>query len=169
MFARISRYQALEDVATTGADGRRLSAKALRVAATATGRYQHTITEGDRLDGLAAHYYRQPRNWWRICDANPEILSPQELLGAEPVVTYRFEVTAASPQWPNLLRALTGMVGVTQAVLDGAATVQVTFNRLNVTVPALAAAMQAQGFTAVAAKQSGRTGKQIVIPPDVLG
>jgi hypothetical protein len=137
-----------------------------------TGRFLHTIAEGDRLDQLATRYYRQPRNWWRICDANPGILSPQELLGAEPVLTYRFQVAmpgAGTPPWAALLRALNELAGVSKAVLDGDATVVVTFNRRNLTAPDLAAAMLAQGFPATRAEQVGRTGKQIVIPPDVTG
>ncbi|AQA20659.1 hypothetical protein BTZ20_0507 [Rhodococcus sp. MTM3W5.2] len=168
MFSKISRYRALDDVVTTDADGRRLSSRALRVAAVATGQFTHTIADADRLDQLATRYYQQPRNWWRICDANPEILSPQELLGAEPVVTYRCDISPGAGI-PNLLRALTEMVGVSRAVLDGEATVVVTFNRLNLTMPDLAATMLAHGFTASAAKQIGRTGKQIVIPPNITG
>jgi hypothetical protein len=172
MFSRISRYRALDDVVTTDADGRQLSSRMLRVAGVATGQYAHTIAEGDRLDQLANRYYHQPRNWWRICDANPDILSPQELLGAEPVVTYHFDVSPAAggtPQWANLLHALSDLVGVSRAVLHGEATVLVTFNRLNLTVPDLAAAMRTSGFPASAAKQVGRPGKQIVIPPGAKG
>ena len=172
MFSKISRYRALDDVVTIDADGRQLSSRALRVACVAAGQYVHTITEGDRLDQLANRYYHQPRSWWRICDANPEILSPQELLGAEPVVTYRFDVSptgAGSPQWANLLHALNDLVGVSRAVLHGEATVLVTFNRLNLTVQDLATAMMTSGFRAGAARQVGRTGKQIVIPPGASG
>jgi nucleoid-associated protein YgaU len=40
----------------------------------ATGVIEHTVRSGDRLDLLARHYYNDGRLWWRILDANPEIL-----------------------------------------------------------------------------------------------
>jgi hypothetical protein len=30
----------------------------------------HTVTDGDRLDNLAAKYLGDPEQFWRICDAN---------------------------------------------------------------------------------------------------
>jgi len=35
---------------------------------------EHRITQGDRLDLLARHYYNNDRLWWRIVDANPVFL-----------------------------------------------------------------------------------------------
>lgn len=40
----------------------------------ATGVIEHTVRAGDRLDLLARHYYNDDRLWWRILDANPELL-----------------------------------------------------------------------------------------------
>jgi hypothetical protein len=37
------------------------------------------IREGDRMDLLAQHYYNDPRLWWRIVDANPDLGSGVEL------------------------------------------------------------------------------------------
>jgi phage tail protein X len=34
----------------------------------------HQIREGDRIDLLAAQYYGDVTLWWRICDANPEVI-----------------------------------------------------------------------------------------------
>jgi hypothetical protein len=45
-----------------------------REIGTATGRIEHTVRAGDRLDALARHYYNDDRLWWRIVDANPEFL-----------------------------------------------------------------------------------------------
>lgn len=45
-----------------------------RVLSTAEGVLEHRIKEGDRLDLLALHYYNDTRLWWRIIDANPEIV-----------------------------------------------------------------------------------------------
>ena len=172
MFSRASRYRDLPDVVTVDASGRRLSSRELRLPEPVPGRHRHTVTEGDRLDALADRYYRKPANWWRICDANPEILSPQALVGAEPVLTHRIEVTsqgAGPPAWADLLRALNARVGVVRAVLVGDSTVEVRYNRLNLTVADIAAAMTSHGFTATGAVEVGRAGARIVIPPDVTG
>ncbi|MFZ5447962.1 MAG: hypothetical protein ACOZFS_04920 [Thermodesulfobacteriota bacterium] len=40
----------------------------------AVGVIEHVVTTGERLDLLAGHYYNNPRLWWRIIDANPDIL-----------------------------------------------------------------------------------------------
>ena len=34
---------------------------------------EHVVREGDRLDLLAGRYYNDPRLWWRILDANPDL------------------------------------------------------------------------------------------------
>lgn len=79
MFSRISRYRKLADVVTTDAKGRKLASKSLRLPPEVSGTFLHTVEEVDRLDHLAYKYYKQPRKWWRICDANPEFMSPQAL------------------------------------------------------------------------------------------
>jgi hypothetical protein len=42
----------------------------------------HTVTEGERLDHIAAKYFGNPEQFWRLCDANGAV-RPNELL--EPV------------------------------------------------------------------------------------
>jgi hypothetical protein len=39
----------------------------------AAGVIEHMVKAGDRPDLLAGHYYNDPRMWWRIVDANPEV------------------------------------------------------------------------------------------------
>ncbi len=39
---------------------------------------EHTVTQGERLDNITAHYIGDPTQFWRICDANL-ILEPDEL------------------------------------------------------------------------------------------
>jgi hypothetical protein len=39
---------------------------------------EHVVTEGDRLDNIAARYLNDPELFWRICDANAA-LRPAEL------------------------------------------------------------------------------------------
>jgi nucleoid-associated protein YgaU len=46
----------------------------------APGAFTYTVMEGDRLDQLANRFYSDPRKYWLILDANPEVLNPFELL-----------------------------------------------------------------------------------------
>jgi nucleoid-associated protein YgaU len=39
---------------------------------------EHTVTEGDRLDNIAAQYLGDPEQFWRIADAN-NAMRPEEL------------------------------------------------------------------------------------------
>jgi len=39
---------------------------------------QHAVTQGDRLDNIAAKYLGDPEQFWRICDAN-NAMRPEEL------------------------------------------------------------------------------------------
>lgn len=39
---------------------------------------EHTVTEGDRLDNITAHYIGDPEQFWRIADAN-NAMQPDEL------------------------------------------------------------------------------------------
>jgi nucleoid-associated protein YgaU len=56
-----------------------------REVVTLAGAVEHVIRAGDRLDLLARHYYNDDRLWWRIVDANPEVLFAGDMLapGAE--------------------------------------------------------------------------------------
>ncbi len=85
MFDPTSRYFQIETVTmdVTGADGetRKIAYKRRRLlppvnpdAAVAL----HTVTEGQRLDIVTARYAGDPRQFWRIADANV-ITRPQEL------------------------------------------------------------------------------------------
>ena len=42
---------------------------------------QHTVTEGERLDHIAAKYLGDPEQFWRVCDANRALL-PDDLTAA---------------------------------------------------------------------------------------
>ena len=47
---------------------------------TASGVVEHVVQQGERLDLLALHYYNDDRRWWRIVDANPEIIYSHDLV-----------------------------------------------------------------------------------------
>jgi len=80
MFLKGSRYENAslfyaDDNGEVAFDGVRA-----REIGKATGVIEHIVREGDRLDLLARHYYNNDRHWWRIIDANPEIMFATDLL-----------------------------------------------------------------------------------------
>lgn len=196
MFSKISRYRKLPDEVTADAKGRSLESKSLRLLPEVSGKFLHTVEEVDRLDHLAYKYYKQPRKWWRICDANPEFMSPQALLGKKPIVTSRFPLTfdegADQPPWADLLKSLSEKLGVddikvmediqllpeeqthdTEQVIVYVErferSVIVTYNRMNVSAEDLADTMTTVGFRVGQPESIGRVGKKIVIPRNVVG
>jgi hypothetical protein len=39
---------------------------------------EHTVTQGERLDNITAHFLGDPEQFWRVCDAN-RAMRPEEL------------------------------------------------------------------------------------------
>lgn len=54
-----------------------------RSIARATGVLEYTVKDGDRLDLLALYFYSDSRKWWRLLDANPQILFAADLTLSE--------------------------------------------------------------------------------------
>lgn len=107
MYSKISRYRAQPSVVTTDAVGRAVQSTQLRLLPAVDGAIRHTIEDADRLDHLAYRYYRQSRHWWHVCDANPDVLAPQALLGKEPWHALRLPVAwEGSPPWSALVRVV---------------------------------------------------------------
>ena len=81
-FSANSRYVSLPALQLELPDGRVVSYTARRFCpqpealATLT---QHTVSEGERLDAIAARYLGDAEQFWRVCDANRS-LRPEELL-----------------------------------------------------------------------------------------
>jgi hypothetical protein len=73
-----SRYERTPLVEVTDARGRTVAAIGIRITPNTPAGFVHTITESDRLDLLAYHYYRNPEKFWLIGDANAS-LDPLEL------------------------------------------------------------------------------------------
>ncbi len=193
MFTKHSRYAKLPELVATDATGHAVTSKALRLLPETTGTFQHTVQENDRLDHLAYHYYKQPQKWWRICDANPAVLSPQALLGQAALVTQRIPLLMGGdqPAWAALLAGVRGLLGVIDAQLHETfdlvmeqqlvddtlleiyrevrqATLVVTYLASLTTTEALVAAIAAAGFVAGAPQTVTNIGKRITIPPDSL-
>lgn len=76
MFDKRSRYRNCRPF--TGEDAEFRGVRA-RVVGSPEGVIEHVIEAGDRLDHLAMRYYRDVHMWWRILDANPELLDAGEL------------------------------------------------------------------------------------------
>lgn len=179
MYSKLSRYHALAEVHAVDAAGTKAVSTSLRPLPATTGELRHAVEAADRLDHLAYKYYRQPVRWWRICDANPDHLSPLALLGKEPLVTARFPLahddSLGEAPWPALLRRLdaTGVHDVRVEDRIGETTVEraavVVYNRLEVTPEELADAMAAAGFEVGPPQPLGRVGKEIEIPPRAPG
>jgi nucleoid-associated protein YgaU len=77
-----SRYIGVEVTNPINAQGTSPRVLALRVIPPTAGVLEHVVTEGTRLDQLAAQLYAEPTKYWLILDANPEVLNPLELLTA---------------------------------------------------------------------------------------
>lgn len=121
MFSKISRYRTLPDFVMVDAESRSLESKGLRLLPEVSGEFLHTVEDVDRLDHLAYKFYKQPRKWWRICDANPDFMAPQAMLDKDPVKTVRFYLDigdkGADPPWHDLVVRLLKETGVEDARL----------------------------------------------------
>jgi len=81
LFSATSRYYGLDVATITGPLGtpvvyvlRRFLPAAARLQVL----QQHTVTQGERLDTIAAQYLGDPELFWRLCDAN-NAMRPAEL------------------------------------------------------------------------------------------
>jgi hypothetical protein len=81
LFPPNSRYQGIDTATLTTAEGRVivfLRRRFVPPPAEHSLLQEHTVIQGDRLDGLAAKYLGDPELFWRICDANTA-LRPADL------------------------------------------------------------------------------------------
>ncbi|HRF06670.1 hypothetical protein [Accumulibacter sp.] len=79
MAAKGSRYAQVR--AFVAEDGRQPAFKGGRARhiGAAAGVLEYTVKADDRLDLLARNFYVDSRKWWRILDANPEIVCGADL------------------------------------------------------------------------------------------
>lgn len=70
MFSRTSRYSAVPDSVYTAASGREIAYKRLRAIPSPEAFRVHVVAREDRLDRIAFAYFRDPEQFWRLCDAN---------------------------------------------------------------------------------------------------
>ncbi len=81
LFPPTSRYHRIDTATMVLPNGRMVTYLRRRIVPQAE-RFvllqEHTVTDGDRLDNLAALYLGDPEQFWRICDANGA-LKPDDL------------------------------------------------------------------------------------------
>jgi len=80
MFFDGSRYLRVTDYTLDAGDGSQRKLKATREPLQTQTALTYQVREGDRLDLLAYKFYRNPRKWWLIADANPDCIAPEQLL-----------------------------------------------------------------------------------------
>lgn len=80
MFFNGSRYQRVLDVTLSDAKGKTVRLKRTREPLTTELALTYQVREGDRLDLLAHRFFHDPRKWWLIADANPDVLTLEQLL-----------------------------------------------------------------------------------------
>jgi hypothetical protein len=81
MFDPKSRYYALETVMSTASDGRAVAYVRRRFLPdkdTMSTLVEVTVSQGDRLDLIAARTLGDPEQFWHLCDAN-QAMNPAEL------------------------------------------------------------------------------------------
>jgi nucleoid-associated protein YgaU len=75
-----SRYARTPVMSPGNADGTTPRVLGLRPVPRTPGALTYSVLEGERLDQLANRFYSDPRKYWLILDANPDVLNPFELL-----------------------------------------------------------------------------------------
>ena len=194
MFSKTSRYKKLAEVVTIDPRGRRLRSTSLRQLPEISGTFEHILQDGDRLDHLGYKYYKEPRRWWRVCDANPEFLSPLALVGSDVTVEIRFSLflPAGDAPWSQLEELLQETVGVESVQIsedvilteeshvwgeesipyfseETKRAVIISFNSLNLTKEELSDLIETTSFQVTGSETMGRVGKKIIIPPKSIG
>jgi hypothetical protein len=79
MFFRGSRYEPIPEAELSTSDGRTIRYKRVRFIPDSPGSLTQKVNQGDRLDLIAYRTYKDPEQFWRICDANLAML-PEELV-----------------------------------------------------------------------------------------
>lgn len=80
MFFDGSRYLRVADYTIDAGEGPPRKLKATRELLPTQTALTYQVREGDRLDLLAYKFYRNPRKWWLIADANPDCIALEQLL-----------------------------------------------------------------------------------------
>lgn len=82
MFTTTSRYANVPRAVLVTPAGREIPHLRLRIIPAPEAFRTHVVAREDRLDRMAFVYFRDPEQFWRLCDANAA-LRPDDLI-AEP-------------------------------------------------------------------------------------
>ncbi len=80
-FSLASRYYWTDTATLETSDGRTLTYLRRRFVPPPEAfqpLYEHSVSEGERLDNITAQYLSDPEQYWRLCDAN-NAMHPTEL------------------------------------------------------------------------------------------
>jgi hypothetical protein len=77
MFFKGSRYASVETTSLVDDAGRVVTYKKVRFVPEPDPRYGYAVRAGDRLDNIAFEVFRDAEQFWRICDANRTMWSPE--------------------------------------------------------------------------------------------
>lgn len=79
MIDKTSRYAKVGRFTAVDATGEELELLELREVPPTEGIFSHTPSDGERLDHLAQRYYRDPKKFWKLCDAS-DVLDPFDVV-----------------------------------------------------------------------------------------
>ena len=79
MFFRGSRYEGVPTATLATKDGRQIAYKRTRFIAPDQAQLGYTVQQGDRIDRVAWQVYRDPEQFWRLCDTN-RAMRPDEFV-----------------------------------------------------------------------------------------
>jgi hypothetical protein len=79
MFMRGSRYRSARAFANEEGRIEEFDGVRPRDIGPAEGVIEHVPVAGDRPDALAHRFYKDGRKWWRVLDANPNVLYAGDL------------------------------------------------------------------------------------------
>jgi hypothetical protein len=79
MFTRTSRYNGVPQAIVTTPSGREIAYVRLRTIPSPPAFRVHIVAREDRIDRVAYAYFRDPEQFWRLCDANAA-MRPDDLL-----------------------------------------------------------------------------------------
>lgn len=78
MFFKGSRYENVKEATYEDEQGRLYTYKKIRFIKDTPAFFEHTVTQGERLDHISYKYHKDPTKYWLICDAN-NVMDPQDL------------------------------------------------------------------------------------------
>ena len=79
MIDKTSRYAKVAELEVVDDAGEVEVVLELRETPRSTGVFRHTPLDGERLDHIAQRYYRDPKKFWKVCDAS-DVMDPFDVV-----------------------------------------------------------------------------------------